>query len=104
MIPDDNAIAFTHTATAANTINNHTYFDHPSLNGSPLALAYVSHNWNPDGGSGVYNDQELGVWYSNSRRQWSVFNQDTGAPMPVGAAFNVLVMPSYKIFLPLIRR
>ena len=102
-IPDDTAIVFTHTATIADITLNWTTLDHPLLNGNPHALVYVTHNWNPGGGfGGVYNDQELGVWYHQSVGQWAVFNQDTLADMPVGVVFNVLIIPKYKTFLPLV--
>ncbi len=104
LIPDENAIAFVHTATSLNTILNSTTLDHPALNGSPHALVYVTHNWNPGGGlSGVYNDQAIGVWYEAVEGNWCIFNQ-SGANIPEGAVFNVLVIPKYEVFLPLIRR
>jgi hypothetical protein len=104
-IPHENALVFTHTATAGNSVLNYTMLDHPKLNGSPHALAYVTHNWNPGGGlGGVYNDQELGVWYRKSDGRWGIFNQDTSANMPIGVVFNVLVIPRYKVFLPLVMR
>lgn len=105
LIPDEDAIAFTHTATTTNILFNWTTLDHPSLNDSPQALVFVTHNWNPGGGlDGVYNDQEIGVWYRSSVGRWAIFNQDTSADMPEGSVFNVLVIPRHKVFLPLIQR
>jgi hypothetical protein len=105
LVPDENAIVFTHTATVANITSNWTTLDHPLLNGNPHALVYVTHNWNPGGGlGGVYDDQELGVWYDDYVAKWGIFNQDISANMPVGVVFNVLVIPRYKVFLPLIAR
>ena len=43
-----------------------------------------------------------GVYYSARMQKWSIFNQD-GAPMPDGAAFNVLVF-NKQVFLPLVLR
>jgi len=105
LIPDDDEIVFTHTATIANSSFNWTTLDHPKLNGNPHALVFVTHNWNPGGGlGGVYNDQAIGVWYWDSAGRWAIFNQNTDIDMPAGAVFNVLVVPQYKIFLPLVTR
>jgi hypothetical protein len=101
LIPDENAIAFPHTATSANSEYNYTMLDHPDLNGNPHALVYVTHNWNPGGGTGVYNDQALGVWYKNHTSRWGIFNQDSHSDMPIGAVFNVMIIPNHKTFLPL---
>jgi hypothetical protein len=104
LIPDENAVVFTHTATIANSIANSTALDHSMLNGNPHALIYVTHNWNPGGGlGGVYNDQELGVWYDDLVEKWGIFNQDTSADMPERAVFNVLVIPRYRVFLPVVQ-
>ena len=74
-------------------------------NDNPHALVFVTHNWNPGGGlDGVYNDEEIGVWYSRNVGRWSIFNQDTGSDMPEGAVFNVLVIPRYKVFVPTAKR
>ncbi len=105
LIPGDDDIVFTHTATIANSTFNWTTLDHPVLNDNPHALAYITHNWNPGGGlGGVYNDQALGVWYQVSLGRWAIFNQDTSANMPAGVVFNVLVIPKYKVLLPLVGR
>jgi hypothetical protein len=105
LIPDDDAIVFIHTTTGGNTRDNVTLLDHPSLNGNPQALVYVTHNWNPGGGLGEYNDQALGVYYEDvGFEQWGIFNQDTLAEMPLNAHFNVLIIPRHRIFLPLILR
>ncbi|MBN1667357.1 MAG: hypothetical protein JW862_09715 [Anaerolineales bacterium] len=103
-IPGPDSISFLHTATVGNSIGNYTLLDHPLLNDNPYALAFVTQSWNPGGIiGGVYNDAEVGVWYSIADQRWSIFNQD-GSLMPQGAAFNVLVFPQYKLFSPLITR
>jgi serine/threonine protein kinase len=79
---------FVHQASPRNIINNWTILDHPSCNNRKDALLLVSPNWNPRGLGGTYNNHAIGVWYTNGR--WAIFNQDR-APMPPGAAFNVLV-------------
>jgi hypothetical protein len=82
---------YTHFATAANIQGNYTYLNHPYANNSPYALIWVTSNWNPNGrANGVYNNHNIGVWYDSRVGRWAVFNQDL-APMPVNAAFNVVI-------------
>lgn len=100
-IPGPESISFLHTATLANSIFNYTLLNHPLLNGNPFALVYVTQNWNPGGVGEIYNAAEVGVWYSDADERWSIFNQDS-SNMPQGAAFNVLVIPRYKLFSPLV--
>jgi hypothetical protein len=82
---------FIHHATPENTSANSTYLDTPLTDGNPNAVLMVTHNWNPGGGSGKYNDHPIGVWYYPDRGKWAIFNQDRAA-MPVGADFNVAVL------------
>ncbi len=82
--------AFVQRATAANTSLNSTYIDNPLTNGNPNALLFATPNWNPGGGSGVYDNHHVGVSYDPAAGKWAIFNQDL-APMPAGAAFNVEV-------------
>ena len=85
--------AFVHRATAANTAENNTYFDHPLTSGNPSAVLSVTPNWNPGGGAGVYDNHPVGVRYDGEREKWAIFNEDRAA-MPEGAAFNVAVSQS----------
>ena len=80
---------FIHRATAANINANTTTIDHPLCNNDPNAILIVTPNWNP-GGVATYNNHQIGVYYTGTLR-WAIFNQDLAA-MPVGAAFNVLVV------------
>jgi hypothetical protein len=84
-------VVFIHHATPENTSANSTYLDAPPTDGNPNAVLMVTHNWNPGGGSGKYNDHPIGVWYYPDRGKWAIFNQDRAA-MPVGADFNVAVL------------
>ena len=93
LIPVDSYSVFVHEATAGNTVGHYTFIDHPSANGNPDALLLITPNWNPGGGLGVYNDRPVGVWYSDTADQWSIFNQDL-VSMPEGASFNVVVLES----------
>ncbi len=81
---------FTHRSTPENISENSTYLDHPLANGKPEAVLSVTQNWNPGGGTGVYNDHPVGIRYDAGRRKWAIFNED-GSAMPGGAAFNVAV-------------
>jgi hypothetical protein len=103
LIPTAGADAFVHTATAANVTSNWTVIDHPLSNNNPNAIVLVTQNWNPSGGSGQYNDHAIGVWYISSAKKWAIFNQDRAA-MPAGADFNVVVIPHYKVYIPLVLR
>lgn len=83
---------FVHRATSENVVGNNTYLDDPSTNGNPDVVLSVTQNWNPGGGGdGTYNDHSIGVWYNPNAQRWAIFNQDL-APIPEGAAFNVVVL------------
>jgi hypothetical protein len=88
--------SFIHTATSENTSFNFTDIDSPYTNDKPNAIVIVTPNWNPGGVGGTYDEYPIGVWYHNGR--WSIYNQDKNPdpkqkkPMPIGAAFNVLVV------------
>jgi hypothetical protein len=79
---------FVHTATSDNSSAAATMLDHPDLNGNPNAGVIVTHNWNPGGGGGVYNDRVSGVWYDGTH--WWIFNQDI-SNMIIGSKYNVLI-------------
>jgi hypothetical protein len=82
---------FIHHATPENISANSTYLDSPLSDGNPNAVLMVTHNWNPGGSSGKYNNHPIGVWYDPNRSKWAIFNEDRVA-MPVGADFNVAVL------------
>jgi len=91
-IPPVGGSSFVHTATAGNTTNNWTFIDSPLTNGNPDAILHGTQNFNPGGGGGVFNHHAVGVWYYGTISRWAIFNQDEAA-MPVGASFNVTVLP-----------
>jgi hypothetical protein len=103
MVPSIGTTVFVHAATDANVTSNWTEIDHPKTNGNPYAIVLVTQNWNPGGGGGTYNDHAIGVWYNGRTERWAVFNQDRES-MPVGADFNVIVIPRHKLFLPAVQR
>lgn len=93
---------FIHTASAGNTSGHVTYIDHLSTNGIAAATLFVTLNLTPPGSTGVDNPHVVGVYYDPYFQKWSIFNQDF-APIPVGAAFNVLVV-NHRCYLPVVAR
>lgn len=83
-------IMFVHTATAGTISADATYIDHPDLNNNPSARILISHNWNPSGSGGVYNDNVTGVFYSNGQNRWGIYNE-SGASMIENSSYNVYV-------------
>ena len=82
--------SFVHQAEPSNSARSYTYIDSRLTNGKPDAVLQVTPNWNPGGGSGVYNDHPVGVIYDSNLDQWAIYNLD-GARLPRGSAFNVAV-------------
>ena len=92
-----NSAVFVHTATPANSVGNLTLMDNALTNSNPNAVVFATPNLNPGGGTGTYNNQNIGVTYNGS--QWRIFNQN-GASIPAQAAFNVLVPnPDARVFV-----
>ena len=71
------------TASAANTQNHVVKIDNAFTNNNPNAIIFATQKY------GVYNPNEIGVYYTNSG--WAVFNQNL-KPMPAGAKFNILAL------------
>jgi hypothetical protein len=85
------ASVFVHKASASNTQGNHTFINARQLNDNPRATIQITQDFNPGGSlSGTFNDHPVGVRYYPSKKRWAIFNEDN-KPMPVSAAFNVLV-------------
>jgi len=57
-----------------------------TLDFGPGAILFITHNYSEDG---LYETHPVGVWYNGS--QWTIYHEDWAA-MPVGAAFNVMVI------------
>jgi hypothetical protein len=96
-VSGSNQAAFVHVATAGNSLENYTCLDNVQTNSKPNALVFITANFNPGGNTGfVYNNDPTGVFYggtlSVNSNKWCIFNQTTTKPIPVGAAFNVLVI------------
>ncbi|MEN1783495.1 MAG: hypothetical protein AAGF77_00010 [Bacteroidota bacterium] len=77
----------THTTASGNTSGHITTINSPHTNGKPNAVLIIDHNY------GVYNVNEVGVWYSNGK--WKIFNQNRKA-MPLKAKYNILVLPQSR--------
>jgi hypothetical protein len=90
VVPRASGSVFVQTATPSNYFAGSIFINSPFTNGNPSARIQVTQNWNPGGIGGTYNGHAVGVWYSTSRGEWALFNED-GAPIPIGAAFNVMV-------------
>jgi hypothetical protein len=89
---------FVHKATVANSTSDWTTIDNALTNGHPNAVAFVTPNYNPGGVGGTTNPHPINVWYTGS--QWAISNQDGVTPIPVNAAFNVLVPnPDTSVFV-----
>ena len=83
---------FIHQATASNIGGPFTYINHPLTNGDPNAILIVTHNLDPGGHTpSVENNHLFGVVYVIPAAKWAIFNLG-GADIPVGAAFNILVV------------
>jgi hypothetical protein len=71
-----------HTATTSTIEGIWTKLDHPAINNNPKALIYVTQNFNPGGGSGIFNPGKAVVWYNASDGKWGVFNEDISSMVP----------------------
>ncbi len=81
-----------HDVSTANTTSGSyiTTIDSAATNGLSATNVFTTQNFNAGGfGPSVANDQPTGVYYASSR--WKIFNENTLAPMPIGAHFNVFV-------------
>ena len=81
---------FIHRASATTVSANTTIIDHPHCNGNPNAILIVTHNFNADTAATRYETEPVGVWYNGSR--WTIFHENNLVAMPVGRAFNVMVV------------
>jgi hypothetical protein len=76
-------------ASAANSAGDYTIIDNPATNGNPNLVILVTHNWNPGGVTGVYENHRLGVYYiGGTVNKWAIYHQDT-TPYTLNANYNV---------------
>ena len=78
-------------ATSANTHGDSTYISNPATAGSPNTVVFETPNVNPNDRPGTVDAHPAGIWWS--RGTAAVFNENA-APMPVGAAFNLIIYQS----------
>lgn len=90
LAPYDGRARHIYTSVLADVVNAFTRLDYSELNGTPTAIAFIEHNWNPGGVGGTYHDHPLALSYASSH--WYIGNQDS-VDMPVGVSFNVVVAP-----------
>lgn len=92
---------FVWTAASSNVNIAFTFINNGATNGDPGALLFVTPSYDPGGVCGCVSDPApVGVAWAGGANQWTVYNADI-SNMPVGAAFNVLVVqkPSANVFV-----
>src|SRR5262249_44629251 len=87
VVPRASRTAFQVTASSSNTNGDSLFMNRALINGNTHALLQVTQLWNRTGSVGVYNNHNVGVWFSGP--QWAIFQEDTTS-MTLGASFNVL--------------
>jgi hypothetical protein len=95
-LPSPVGHSFIHIARPENTLADLTLIDHPLTNNNPNAHLLVTSHWLREGDFGVFNNNEVGLFYNNAHGKWGVYNESTN-PMPSGAAFNIFVADSPTI-------
>lgn len=88
-------VSFIAVSDANNTSGHVFTLNHPDLNNNPGAMLFATHVYNPGGGgSGVYNNHPVGVYYHNGT--WRIYNEDLIAMAP-GTAFNIIAFPQAPV-------
>ncbi|MBL8300381.1 MAG: hypothetical protein JNN30_18755 [Rhodanobacteraceae bacterium] len=77
-----------HIAASPNITGHITRIDNAILDGDAAANPIATPSWNASG-SGISNDNALGIYYASGK--WRLFNQNTSSAMPVNAGYNVFV-------------
>jgi hypothetical protein len=102
-------VEYLHTATSASSGAGSTGLDNPALNGHPNETVFVTQVWTelhcfqtiygplcilPS----AHNNSAVSVYYDTSTQRWRVFNE-TGAPVPNGALFSIIDLPTVNLSL-----
>src|SRR5215831_13470127 len=74
VVPRATRTAFQVTSTSLNTSGDSLYLNHALINNHTRVLLQVTQLWNRTGSIGVYNQHNIGVWFSGP--QWAIFNED----------------------------
>lgn len=86
IVKEASETTFVHTKVTGDNSNDiYTPLNNPYLNNNPYAQVIVAQNY------GVYNDSEVGVWYSDTDGIWYIYNEDLTL-IPNGTRFNVHVI------------
>jgi len=88
VVPRATRSAFQVTSSSLNTSGDSLYMNRALINGHDRVLLQVTQVWNRTGSNGVFNQHNIGVWFSGP--EWAIFQEDQGS-MTLGASFNVLV-------------
>jgi len=86
----DGTTRFVAHACSAPCSYDYITFNSSASNAKPGAFVFVTANWNPGGTGGVYDDHNLGVFYSSGYLRWAVYHQDTAAYI-ANSSFNVVI-------------
>jgi hypothetical protein len=92
---------FIWTATSSNINLWFSFINNDATNGNPNALLFVTPAYDPGGVCGCIEDASpVGVIWAGGAGEWAIMNENE-TNMPVGAAFNVLVVqkPSSQVFV-----
>lgn len=88
LVPGSDMESWRHEAVPSNTYSNRTFIDHPDLNKDSTAIIFISTTY-----IGEYSNENVGVYYSKSRKQWAIFNETgPGTPIDSGIVFNVAIL------------
>ncbi len=105
--PLPSGVRFLHNASAATLLSDSTLMTNPASDNLPGVLIFATHNYNPGGLGGQYNDRAVGAYYSPSvsgfgpagvAGRWALFNEDS-ATFGENLAYNIMVTPpSDRVF------
>lgn len=87
---DSNVITQIATVANQNGTDYYSFIDNPITNGNPNANLVMDNYFNPNS---VYINSNYGFYYNTTFNQWAIYSE-SHTPIPVGAAFNVIVEPS----------
>ncbi len=81
--------AYIHEATPSSIINSKTMLDTADLNGNSNLILLSTHNYNPNGATGIYVDKAIGFRFQSLK--WYIINQDNSA---------FIANSFYNVFIP----
>ena len=89
---------FVHTATASTIVGNITIIDNPDINGDPTARLLITHNYNPPGSPGVFNDNISGIRFNNVEQKWVIYNEFDTVDIVEGSSYNIYIAQGDEVF------